>query len=150
MAINFPEGTQNFPTKIIQIIEGNTATGFSTSSTNYGDIGLDATITPKQSSNKIMVWGNVGGIETSAANTYSNMRLYRGGDLVLSHIDFGLGFTGDSGRIGTNSSFHVLDSPSTTSAVTYKIMAANAAGSGTITFQTNSSRSCIMLMEVEA
>ncbi len=134
--------------KLLQVVEGTTTTGFGTASANYGDIGLSATITPSSSSNKVLVFGNVGGIETTADNNYTSMRLYRGGDLIISRVDYGLGFTGDSGRWGGSSSFNILDSPNTTNATTYKIQANNPAASGSIQFQMNDSRSAIILIEV--
>ena len=135
---------------ILQVINGSTTSTFTTTSATYADIGLSASITPASSSNKILVFGNIGGIETSAANTYGNGKLLRDSTDIIQKIDYGVGFTGDSGRWGGSSSFSILDSPSTTSAVTYKIQFNNPQPSGTITVQTNSSRSSIVLMEVVA
>jgi hypothetical protein len=144
--VTFPQNTGN----ILQVINGSTTSGFSTTSATYADIGLSASITPSSSSNKILVFGNIGGIETSAANTYGNGKLLRDSTDIIPALDYGVGFTGDSGRWGGSSSFSILDSPSTTSAITYKIQFNNPQPSGTITVQTNSSRSSIVLMEVAA
>ena len=133
---------------IIQVVNGSTTSTTSHTSATYSDIGLSAAITPTRSDSKILVFGNIGGIETSAANTYGNGRLYRDSTLIISAIDYGVGFTGDSGRWGGASSFSILDSPSSTSAITYKIQFNNPQPVGTITVQTNSSRSSIVLMEV--
>ena len=62
---------------ILQVINGSTTSTFTTTSATYADIGLSASITPASSSNKILVFGNIGGIETSAANTYGNGKLLR-------------------------------------------------------------------------
>jgi len=45
-------------------------------------------------------------------------------------------------------SYFILDEPATASAIVYKVQFRNAGGSGTITTQTNTSRSAILLMEV--
>ena len=135
---------------IIQVVNGSTTSTTSHTSATYSDIGLSAAITPTRSDSKILVFGNIGGIETSAANTYGNGRLYRDSTLIISAIDYGVGFTGDSGRWGGASSFSILDSPSSTSAITYKIQFNNPQPVGTITVQTNSSRSSIVLMEISA
>jgi len=148
MAINFPEGTQNFPTKVIQIVQGNTTTFFNTSSSTMADIGLSASITPSSSSNRVLIFGNIGGIETSGSN-YGGARLLRDSTSIIADIDSGIGFTGDSTRQGTNSSFFMNDTPSSTSSITYKIQFRCLAG-GSISVQTNSSRSAIILMEIEA
>ena len=105
-------------------------------------------ITPTRSDSKILIQGNIGGIETSAHNNYGQGILLRDSTVIISAIDYGIGFTGDSARAGTSSSFFILDAPATASAITYKVQFKNAAGSGTVTTQTNSSRSAILLMEI--
>ena len=133
--------------KILQVVHGFSTTAFSTSSDTMADIGLSAAITPSSSSNKVLVFGNIGGIETSATNNYGSGRLLRDSTSIIADIDRGVGYTADSGRAGTNSSFFILDSPSTTSSITYKVQFRRHSG-GTITTQTNDSRSAITLMEV--
>ena len=56
---------------VIQVVNGSTTSTTSHTSATYSDIGLSATITPKFTSSKILVFGNIGGIETSADNTLS-------------------------------------------------------------------------------
>ena len=133
---------------VIQVVYGFATTQVSHTSTSFIDIGLSATITPTRSDSKILIQGNIGGIETSADNNYGQGILLRDSTVIISAIDYGIGFTGDSARAGTSSSFFILDAPATASAITYKVQFKNAAGSGTVTTQTNSSRSAILLMEV--
>ena len=133
---------------VIQVVEASTTTTVSHTANSYIDIGLSATITPTRSDSKILIQGNIGGIETSADNNYGQGILLRDSTVIISTIDYGIGFTGDSTRAGTSSSFFILDAPATASAITYKVQFKNAAGSGTITTQTNTSRSSILLMEV--
>ena len=133
---------------VIQVVEASTTTTVSHTANSYIDIGLSATITPTRSDSKILIQGNIGGIETSADNNYGQGILLRDSTVIISTIDYGIGFTGDSTRAGTSSSFFILDAPATASAITYKVQFKNAAGSGTITTQTNTSRSAILLMEV--
>jgi hypothetical protein len=140
--------TNSTPGCILQVINGSTTSSVSMTSATFADIGLSASITPSSSSNKILVFGNIGGIETSADNTFARGQLLRASTAIISSIDYGVGFTGDTGRWGGSSSFSILDSPSTTSAITYKIQFNNPQPSGTVTIQTNSSRSSIVLMEV--
>jgi len=133
---------------VIQVVYGFATTQVSHTSTSFIDIGLSATITPTRSDSKIIVQGNIGGIETSADNNYGEGRLLRDSTEIIGEIDPGIGYTGDSNRAGTSSSYFILDEPATASAITYKVQFRNAGGSGTITTQTNSSRSAILLMEV--
>ena len=59
-----------------------------------------------------------------------------------------IGYKGDSKRAGTSSSYFSLDEPATESEIVYKVQFRNAGGSGTITTQTKTSKSAILLMEV--
>ena len=133
--------------KILQVIHAFTTTVFTTTSSTFADIGLSASITPSSSSNKVFAFGNIGGIETSG-NNYGHGAFLRDSTTIIADLDRGIGYTADSGRAGTNSSFFILDSPSSTSSLTYKLQFRIPAGGGTITTQTNSSRSAITLMEV--
>ena len=133
---------------IIQVVESSHTTLVSHTTNSFVDIGLSATITPTRSDSKILIQGNIGGIESSAANNYGQGRLLRDSTVIIAAIDFGIGFTGDSGRWGGSSSFFILDSPSTASAITYKVQFRNANATGNITTCTNSSRSAILLMEI--
>jgi len=139
--------SSGFSGGIIQTVSASTTTFFNTSSATMADIGLSASITPSSSSNKILVYGNIGGIETSADNNYGGGRLLRDSTSIIDDIDVGIGFTADSTRQGTNSQFFILDEPGDTSSHTYKIQFRRLV-SGSISVQTNSSRSAIVLMEV--
>ena len=133
---------------VIQVVESSTTSQVSHTANSYIDIGLSATITPTRSDSKIIVQGNIGGIETSADNNYGEGRLLRDSTEIIGEIDPGIGYTGDSNRAGTSSSYFILDEPATASAIVYKVQFRNVAATGTITTQTNSSRSSILLMEV--
>ena len=135
--------------KILQVIHAFTTTFFSTTSSTLADIGLSASITPSSSSNKVLAFGNIGGIETSGDN-YGQGAFLRDSTTIIADLDRGIGFTGDSTRQFTNAPFFILDSPSSTSSLTYKLQFRIPAGGGTITTQTNGSRSTITLMEVAA
>ena len=133
---------------VIQVVYGFATTQVSHTSTSFIDIGLSATITPTRSDSKIIVQGNIGGIETSSDNNYGEGHLLRDSTVIIAAIDLGIGFSGDSTRSGLSSSFFILDEPASTSAIVYKVQFRNVAATGTITTQTNSSRSSILLMEV--
>jgi len=136
--------------KILQVVHGFTTTFFNTSSSTMADIGLSASITPASSSNKVLAFGNIGGIEKSANNNYGGGELLRDSTIIIADIDRGIAFTNDTTRQGTNSSFFILDTPSSTSSLTYKVRFRRAGGDGSISVQTNGSRSAITLMEVAA
>jgi hypothetical protein len=118
---NAPSGS------VIQVVSTTKTDTFSSSTINaWTDItGISVTITPSSASNKIMVFVSVQGINTGS-NTY--FRLVRNstavgvGDASGSRSQVSsqnIYNTGTNGMLG--SSFQFLDSPASTSAVTYKI-----------------------------
>jgi hypothetical protein len=120
--------------KIGQIISTTVSTsGFTSTSSSFVDVtGLSVTITPTSSSSRIFVIYTVFG----SCNNHSAIRLVRdstpinvgvaaGNRVASSGASFGLGSgSGASGDDAVTISGNFLDSPSTTSAVTYKIQAA--------------------------
>ena len=118
----------NVNNSILQVKYINKTDIFSTSSTSYTDVtGLSLNITPKYSSSKILVFGNIS-LGSSTVERYSVFgRLLRGSTPI--HVYNG-GGNYDQGTFGyqmggfegpMSQSFTFLDSPSTTSATTYKV-----------------------------
>jgi hypothetical protein len=122
----------NVPTtgQVVQVVSTTKADTFTTTSTSITDVtGLAVTITPKSSSNKIIVLLNTT-ISATASGTH-NYQLFRdstyiGGGLSGTYVT-------DYSAIGTqngqyNVSANFLDSPSTSSAITYKLRVSTSAG----------------------
>ena len=124
------------------------------SGTGFTEIGLNANITPSSTSNKIFIlytpyfrlhstnsdagvgWGikrDIGGTETRVYNTATNYHDYM--YLNGSWFDYR----------GTNTTFY-LDSPSTTSQITYKMEARRY--SGTVTIGQSNGQMLLTLMEI--
>ena len=110
----------------VQVISTTSTTTFTSTSTSPVDItGVSVTITPTSSSNKVMIFFTCAASATNSLNFYLN----RNG------TNINLGSSGSSknatiasvpsGNAGFMYSYalNFLDSPSTTSAVTYKIQA---------------------------
>ena len=115
---------------IIQIKTTYITTAFSTQSTTYTDLtGHTVTITPTRSDSKILIDYKVNWMHLGAADTVGTLRLFRGSTLIGNNSDNPM----NDDRMGilnlyngaqphmSQSSFTFLDSPSTTSATTYKI-----------------------------
>ncbi len=110
---------------------------FSTSSSSYTDVtGLSVSITPTRADSKILIFANLHGVGDSSTQAY--FRFMRDSTAICVATDVGsrvpatLGSMYEDQTNDTNScSQHFLDSPSTTSAVTYKIQA-RTQGSGSI------------------
>ena len=131
MAINFPEGTQNFPSKIVQVVATPKYNTFSTSSNSFTDVtGLSVSITPKSSSNKVLVMVDIKvGSSTNGAEYFA--RLLRNGSLIYGgnsssreECFYGTEDTEDEFRMD-HAGANFLDSPNTTSATTYKVQIRN-------------------------
>jgi len=132
--------------KVLQVVHANYGTQVLTSSSSYSDTGLTATITPSSASNKILVIFNINGTYSNGATgLYGRVKLLRTSTELMTNV-FGQNETTTSayGSAGGN----YLDSPSTTSATTYKVQIKNDAASGDIGMNTFGSTSNITLIEV--
>ena len=113
---------------VIQIVSTQVTSQHSTSTTGEEDItDMNVTITPSSTSSKILILVQM--VVGSGQNTGNHYTLKRGstaigvGSTDGSRDQMSFGFDGgnsDSNR-ATTLSYHHLDSPSTTSATTYKI-----------------------------
>jgi len=106
---------------VVQVVSVALAqAGVTSTSSTYADTGLSATITPKSASNKILIFVSFNDIEKGTNNTYGGFRILRDAT-AISAIGFEAGFNNTT-TLSTNSiAANYLDSPATTSAVTYKI-----------------------------
>ena len=142
---------------VIQVVNGTPLSSqASTSSTSPVTTGLAASITPTNSSNKILILVN-GTSDTSASNSMCGITVYRGG----TNLATAFGKTnlvnnyGAGSRIITNTNINFLDSPSTTSSTTYTVYFYNVTGStaATVRFGADGlegSLATIILMEIAA
>ena len=146
--------------KILQILNGSTSTESSTSSTSFSDNGLSLAITPSATSSKILVMVNVG--VQSSANTYNagvSIKLLRDSTTIhtpyLNSEVYGFFYASSStANMLDRYPLTVLDSPNTTSSITYKTQHAALSTSHTTKSQPSgsggTSTSYITLMEVAA
>jgi hypothetical protein len=130
---------------VVQVVSVPVTNAFTSSSTSMTDItGFTASITPTNSSNKIMV---IISMTTSrSGNGYGNaFQCLRNGTPVGVGT---LGTTAPNYSFGTNmatnaniynQSFHFVDSPSTTSTLTYKLQVRVESGGGTLSLNNNTS-----------
>ena len=151
-----PSGGGGGIVQVKQTVDTTSTTTIST--TSYTDAGsLSVSITPKFSSSKILIMAttNVQAFR-SAQEVSGGLRLLRCSSEI---IDFPYAFVLDSGTSGngrifynTNHSATYLDSPSTTSAVTYKVQLKvyGTSNSQRLNYNQNSSKSTILVMEVSA
>ena len=134
---------------ILQVIHRLDPTVLETSSTTFADTTCFATITPKFTSSKILVQVSM---QMHTTNNDANwhgldVRLMRGSTAIYTPPDMAMGANSTHAAIG-GAMFH-LDSPSTTSATTYKIQVkCETAGVGTRWNANSGSQVQMVLMEV--
>jgi hypothetical protein len=138
--------------RILQVISNFADAQNSSASTTYIDSGLTATITPQSTSNKILVVYSQN-IYSNASATGGGLRLVRNlpsANTVLQ-TDIDLSY-GTASGILVQQTFIYVDSPATTSAITYKTQFNRTLGSGSIFVQANGSsqKGNILLLEVSA
>jgi hypothetical protein len=136
--------------KVLQVVEGTTETTVTDTTGSFVDSGLSASITPSSASSKVLVIAMQQGGHTG--NRSASFRLVRSSTNIAyaiyqwdnsSNADF------QAATVG----FTKLDSPSTTSAVTYKTQFCRGGSSGSATAQTygaSQSTSVMILMEIGA
>jgi len=131
---------------VLQVVNATYNTFSSTLSTTYVDSGLTATITPSSASSKILVLGNLNGIWLASAASYLKTRVIRD-TTGLTEFAGAAGYSASGGASAESTGTNQLDSPNTTSAVTYKIQVMTATGAQ-VAWCNNQSLSSITLMEI--
>ena len=139
---------------VLQVVQGTLGTQTSSSSSTMADSGITASITPKSSSNKILVIVQLNACGKQTGNTYMRAKLVRGAT-DIQVIESLAGYDNSSGAnwIGSISSTY-LDSPATTSSTTYKIQFASGENVASVFINGNSGGflpvSTITLLEIAA
>ena len=134
---------------VLQVVNGTTSTGVSSTSNTFADTGLSASITPSSTSNKILVIINQNGLrkENNGANNDIGIKVFRGTTEIAEPTRFSL-FTGTATQLyGTTVSGCYLDTPSSTSSLTYKTQFRRPDGAGTVHVQSVGT-STITLLEI--
>ena len=140
---------------IIQVKMGVTTTQSTTNSGNFDATNLQVTITPTRSDSKIflMVSGGMNGPAGGSGSCHIGYKIYRsigGGSFAETESSSG----GQSQYYGAPNEYNTLsinylDSPSTTSAVTYKLYQKSIAGGSSASVNRNSNNQTqIIAMEV--
>jgi hypothetical protein len=109
---------------IVQMAQVVKTDVFSTSSTSLVDVtGLSVSITPTSSSNKILVIANItgGGSNLQFSQLVRDSTAIYKGDNASNRVGTTTGVLGDGGERSQSATSFFLDSPATTSAVTYKV-----------------------------
>tara|TARA_R100001510_G_C7624084_1_gene184313 strand:+ start:300 stop:794 length:495 start_codon:yes stop_codon:yes gene_type:complete len=139
---------------VLQVVQGSTTSNLNTSSTSYVDSGVSASITPSSTSNKILVLVSLhaGTTDSGGNGAETGIQLLRGSTQIAEYQRgiFHYDSSGGTGHVDAVISLCKLDSPSTTSSVTYKPQVKTSSGSFRVNDYSTSvnSTSTITLMEI--
>jgi hypothetical protein len=137
--------------KVLQVVTATTTTAVSSTSTTYIDSGLTANITPSSTSSRIMI------MVTHSTRVYAvdgvamGLKLLRGSTNIYENPRWRYQGVQHNTNIMATQSMHSVDSPSSTSALTYKTQFARTSSAGSPTqaeLQPESTKSIITLIEV--
>ena len=147
--------TSGLPTgSVLQVVQGSTTSHLNTSSTSYVDSGVSASITPSSTSNKILVLVSLhaGTTDSGGNGAETGIQLLRDSTQIAEYQRgiFHDDSTGGTSHVDAVISLCKLDSPSTTSSVTYKPQVKTSSGSFRVNDYSTSanSTSSITLMEI--
>ena len=130
---------------VLQVVSVVNAANTSTTVNAWTATSLSASITPISTSSKVLI--SIAGPCSQGALSTVSFNIYRD-STALSAQDYGFGgFYGADAR-EENISIQYLDSPSTTSATTYKLYINRRDSAGTVNFGQPNRDSVITLMEI--
>ena len=130
---------------VLQVVRASTTTATTTSSTSMVDItNLTVDITPSATSSKIYVIMHVAGIASNSTSTSAvTLQIYRASGFGTS-INMGYESTD---QLGMNATLTALDSPSSTSVLTYKGQMKNREANN-VSVNVSNDTSSITVMEI--
>jgi hypothetical protein len=130
--------------KVLQVANFTNTTSYSTTSSSYQDA-FSTTFTPTLATSKVLILCTV---DSQKANTDCNisLKLLRDGATNVGEFATLLN-TNNTQFIASIQSFNLLDTPSTTSAITYKIQF-KVGGTGTVEVNAYSRKSTLTFLEI--
>ena len=138
---------------VLQVVQSSTSTEVYSTTDAFVDTTLSATITPSSSSSKILVFVSQQGVRRTSGSSanMADIRLLRGTSTLIGFASAIAAFgTAETLSLATASTEY-LDSPATTSAITYKTdFRSRNNTAGMYVQYANVSTSTITLMEISA
>lgn len=137
--------------KVLQVVQATTSTTASTNGSTYIDSNLTASITPSATTSKILVmtYQSFLIIRGTVSDAGAFVNLVRGSTDILSQPALTIEYGNDNDH-KWGLSLNYLDSPSTTSATTYKTQMKTGSTSHTVYAQQGNTPSVMILMEIGA
>lgn len=158
--LNLPDSSGTLDTlqragNILQVVQGITTTAVTNTTDTYVDSALSASITPFSATSKILVLVTQHFfVNDASVNTNGGMRILRDSTVVFSPAvttAIGIRASVSSGNVQWRGYVPMcyLDSPATTSAITYKTQISDGTTTG-VEAQRDSNPSTITLLEIAA
>jgi hypothetical protein len=143
--------------RVLQVVTAATGTSAVNTTTTLADTTLTVSITPQSATSKILVYVSQNGILKVSSNVGSGTQLLLLRNATpLTYFATGVGYTNSTAESLHSASCVYLDSPATTSAVTYKTQYANIVAASLVAVQGAASvpvgnpNSYICVMEISA
>ena len=134
---------------VLQVVMDTDSTERTVSDTTFIDSGLSQAITPSSTSSKILVVVSQSGVYSHTSGSQKQYRLLRDSTEIARIED--VMFDGLADDLGQQIGYSYLDSPATTSEITYKTQFANRGGSQSFSVNHYGSvalSSSLILMEI--
>jgi hypothetical protein len=131
--------------EVLQVVQTFFTTSFTTSSNSMTDAtGMSVTITPTSSSSKILLLTSMSTSKSTSGSGTAFQWVRNGtavgiGTLGTTGPNYSFGYTQYGGNSINNVNFSYLDSPATTSAITYKLQVRVEGSGGTFALNNNPS-----------
>jgi hypothetical protein len=146
-------GRTNLPAgSVLQVVNSTFNTSVDTTGNTFIDTGLSASITPTSASSKILVFVSQTALVKfggSGGGPMMGLRLLRNSTSLIT-FEPQILYSGSTLEQNSASSTTYLDSPATTSSVTYKTQFRNATANGTVRICADTGVATITLMEIAA
>ena len=135
--------------KVLQIVQGTFATETSRSSTAYADTGLTVNITCSVNTSKVLVLVSLPISRSSSTEAAMNLKLDRNGtNIIGNQLNYLRQDVAEMDHIIWTYTY--LDSPATTSALTYKVQFACRNAAAAVSICADNSQASIQVLEIGA
>jgi hypothetical protein len=140
----------SYPGAVLQVVQTAPIANLITTSTSYVNFSdLNTSITPTSASSKILIIAGALNIYNGAANANMQITLYRGAtNLGGANGYFFYAYGNSSINLSFPQTITYLDSPATTSSITYGVYGKTSSGS--MSFNNGNSQLSMVLMEIAA
>lgn len=138
--------------KVLQVVSATTTTAVTNSTATYADTTLTCNITPSSATSKVLVMISQNGGQKTAGNAGNGLivEAFRGAT-SLGYLTTAAAYTNSTLLFtGMSFSFIYLDSPATTSTLTYKTQMRNRITASSVSIQEGNETSSIVLLEIGA